>query len=381
MRRGWFLILLVSLALFPATRAAAAEPNAALKYWLAFANMNYDKDQEKILEEWNKVPLDAKTDKLLDNSRPHLLQMHRGAQIDRCDWGLDYEDGVSMLLPHLAKARNLTRIAALDIRREFARGNSAAAVQTGLDALAMARHTNADFTLISILVRIVNEATLFEALGAGLPKTDAASLTKLAAALDAPRGGGTVSESIKGEKEFMAKWLIRKLKEAESRKAGSYKEVFHEVLGIGISENPQDKARTQRVIDAGDTFEKAVKMLDDLMPVYDELVRIYALPAKEFDAQYPAYHKQTAEANPAAALLMPALEKVAASERRNRTQRALFRAAISIVQGGADKVKETMDPFGDGPFEYRAFDGGFELKSKYVYKGQPVTLTVGRETR
>src|SRR5947209_4020895 len=177
MRRGWFLILLMSLV--PLASAAGAEPNlganAALKYWLAFANMNFDKEQEKILEEWNKVPLDVKADKLLDNARPMLLQLHRGAQIERCDWGLDYEDGVGMLLPHLAKARNLTRVAALDIRRELARQNGPGAVQTGLDALTMARHTNSDFTLISILVRIVNEATVFEALATGLPKLDAAS--------------------------------------------------------------------------------------------------------------------------------------------------------------------------------------------------------------
>jgi hypothetical protein len=367
--------MVATLALFPAARAAAAEPNAALKYWLAFANMNYDKDQEKIIEDWNKVPLDAKTDKLLDNARVFLLQMHRGAQIEHCDWGLDYSDGVSMLLPHLGKARNLTRVAALDIRRELVRGNGPGAVQTGLDALTMARHTNSDFTLISILVRIVNEATIFEALAAGLPKLDAASLTKLAAFLDAPRGGGTVPESIKGEKEFMARWLIRKLQEAEEKKAGSYKEVLHAVLVP--SEAPEDKARTQRVLEAGDTYEKAIKLLENLMPVYDELVRIYSLPAKEFDSQYPAYAEKAKAANPAAELLMPALEKVAASERRNQTQRALFRAAIKIVQGGLDKVKETMDPFGDGPFEYRAIDGGFELKSKFKFKDQPVTLTVG----
>src|SRR5262245_26817054 len=283
MRRGWLLILLASQAMLHATRAAAAEPNAALKYWLAFANMKYDKDQEKIIEDWNKVPLDAKVDKLLDNSRVHLLQMHRGAQIEPCDWGLDYSDGVNMLLPHLGKARNLTRVAALDIRREFARGNGRGAVQTGLDALVMARHVNSDYTLISILVRIVNEATIFEALATGLPKVDAASLTKLAAALDAPRGGGSVVESIKAEKELMARWMIRQMKELEARKAGSYKEVFQ----LGMSESPEDKARTQRVLEASDTYEKAVKLLEDLMPVYDELVRLYALPAKEFDAQYP----------------------------------------------------------------------------------------------
>ena len=77
--------------------------------------------------------------------------------------------------------------------------------------------------------------------------------------------------------------------------------------------------------------------------------------------------------------MLPALEKVSASQRRNQAQRALMRAAIMIVQGGAEKTKETRDPFGDGPFEYRAFDGGFELKSKFQFKEKPVTLIVGKE--
>ena len=53
------------------------------------------------------------------------------------------------------------------------------------------------------------------------------------------------------------------------------------------------------------------------------------------------------------------------------------RAALAIVQGGPDKLKDSKDPFGDGPFQYRALDKGFELKSKLLVKGQPLTLTVG----
>jgi hypothetical protein len=36
------------------------------------------------------------------------------------------------------------------------------------------------------------------------------------------------------------------------------------------------------------------------------------------------------------------------------------------------------DPFGNGPFEYRAWEEGFELKSKLLFKGQAVMLTVGK---
>jgi hypothetical protein len=41
-------------------------------------------------------------------------------------------------------------------------------------------------------------------------------------------------------------------------------------------------------------------------------------------------------------------------------------------------AEEIQDPFGDGPFEYRALDKGFELKSKLLHHEKPVTLTVGQ---
>jgi hypothetical protein len=62
-----------------------------------------------------------------------------------------------------------------------------------------------------------------------------------------------------------------------------------------------------------------------------------------------------------------------------RTPPVLFRpkAAVAVVQGGPDRLKDIHDPFGDGPFEYRALEKGFELKSKLLYHEKTVTLTVG----
>jgi hypothetical protein len=69
-----------------------------------------------------------------------------------------------------------------------------------------------------------------------------------------------------------------------------------------------------------------------------------------------------------------------ATERRTQTRMALFKAALAVVQDGPDKLKDIKDPFGDGPFEYRALDKGFELESKLLYHEKPVTLTVGQRT-
>ena len=56
----------------------------------------------------------------------------------------------------------------------------------------------------------------------------------------------------------------------------------------------------------------------------------------------------------------------------------MLKAAIAIVQGGQEKLKDSKDPFGSGPFEYKpAEGGGFELRSKLTIKDGPVTLRVG----
>jgi hypothetical protein len=56
-------------------------------------------------------------------------------------------------------------------------------------------------------------------------------------------------------------------------------------------------------------------------------------------------------------------------------------AAVAVAHDGPEKLKEIRDPFGEGPFEYRKLESGFELKSKLKFDGEPVTLTVGARKR
>ena len=115
-----------------------------------------------------------------------------------------------------------------------------------------------------------------------------------------------------------------------------------------------------------------------LLPVYDELERLISLPPDQFDAQYPAFKERTKANNPLAGVFLPAVDQLLAKERRSEARMAMLLAAIAYVDGGEAKLKAIKDPFGSGPFEFRALDKGFELKSKYVYEGQPVTLAIGQ---
>jgi hypothetical protein len=372
------LFLALSLLLPTAAMGQSADAkvdlgaNAALKYWTAFALVpSLDKDQEKLLENCTKAPLDAAALSLLDKSQGSRVYLHRGAKLERCDWSEDYEEGIRLLLPHLSKSRTLSRLGALHVRHEFEQGHWQAGAEDIAALLKLARHLEMDHLIIPSLVGWSIERTAIEAAAPYLPELKPAVAETLSAVLDAPPTGATLPQMVHMEKEMGPMWLIQELKEAERHKKGSWKGVWDETFN-GTKEPEWEVAKSVR------TFEQAIKGLEEVLPVYDELEKMVALPWKEFDAQYPEFMRKAMAVNPVGGLLLPAMHKVTESKRRATTQLALFRAAIAIVQGDPDKIKDTKDPFGDGPFEYRALDKGFELKSKFLVEGQPLTLTVGQ---
>jgi hypothetical protein len=376
--RPWRLVaLLLSAALclpsFAAAQPPQAQPaadNAALKYWTAFALLPaLDKDQQKLLEGWNTAPLDAAALKLLERSRNSLVYLHRGAKLPRCDWAPAYEDGVFLVLPHLPRARSLARLAALHARHELEQGHWKAGAEDVTALLRLARHLKTDRMIIPHLVGYSIEALAIEAAAPYLPELKSA--LPEAAALAAPPAEATLPQMVALEKRIGATSLIQELQKAERHKKGSWQGVWKEIF-----DNPE--SRGPGALGAAKSFEQAVKLLEDLLPFYDELTKVAALPRKDFDAEYPEFVRKAKAANPLAGYVLPNMEKFAAAQRRAQARMALFQAALAVVRGGPDKLKDIQDPFGDGPFEYRALDKGFELKSKLLANGRPVTLVVGK---
>jgi hypothetical protein len=175
------------------------------------------------------------------------------------------------------------------------------------------------------------------------------------------------------EKRVGPIWLMQVLKKAERRKEGSWQDVWKELFSR--TEGPEeDLAKVQSV----KSFKDAIKLLEDLLPIYDRLAKEVALPWREFDDQHPEFAKKAKAANLLAGYILPDMARIVAMERRAQTRLALLKAALVVVKLGPDKLKDIKDPFGTGPFEYRAVGKGFELKSKLVFKGQPVTLMAGK---
>lgn len=370
---GFFFGLTLTVALM-ADRAWAQEKfelppisdNAALQYWQAFGTLPaFDADQEKKLENWVTTPLGVGTAKMLDGSQTSLMFLRRGSRMRECDWGLDYNEGISMHLPHLAKARTLARVAALDFRRNLAAGNMEAGGENLHGLMVLARHVGQDYTLVSALVcyaieNMVVDIVAPQALELKIPYADSV------AAYESLPPAPSLVHSVMCEK-FMASSIIAQLKEAEQKRAGSWREVWSAIVPHDMPEKLKDLQ----------SLDELVEVAEDFQGTYDELAKLLELPPKEFDAKYPEFAKRAGEANPITAILLPAMEKVVATQRRTQARLEMLLAAAAVVESGPEKLAEIADPFGDGPFGYRKLDEGFELSSKLVYEGKPVTLVIG----
>lgn len=245
------------------------------------------------------------------------------------------------------------------------------------DLLKLARVLETPPIMIVQLLGFMVETTAIEAAAPYLPRLKSVLPDVVSAALDALPARPTLPQLVLKEKQIGPEWLIQRLTEAEQHKKGSWEAAWKELF---LAPNEKGEDQNTELTQSARTFDQAIKMLKDLLPFSDELANVTALPPKEFDAQYPEFVQKVKATSPMAILIL-STNLTIASERRNQAQIALFKAAIAVVQNGPDKLKDIRDPFGDGPFEYRVLDKGFELKSKLLFNGQPVMLTIGNATK
>ena len=81
-----------------------------------------------------------------------------------------------------------------------------------------------------------------------------------------------------------------------------------------------------------ESIGEAIKMLEELTPICDELERFVALPNDQFDAKYPAFKQKTKADHKLAGLLLPAIDKVREKEIRTQIRRAMLLTAIAVAE-------------------------------------------------
>jgi hypothetical protein len=166
--------VLMFLSLAATARAQMKLPtetrNAALRYWLAFADLQdppADKATVELLEKTaagEAVWDEAKLGSILDKNETAIWRMQRATKLPECDWGLEYDLGPRASIAYVPKARVLARLNTLYGMRLAAKGETQKAVDTWLAGIRFSQHLASGGSLIFSLVAKMGLVSNFHAL-------------------------------------------------------------------------------------------------------------------------------------------------------------------------------------------------------------------------
>jgi len=171
------ILLLAGVPAGAQTKLPTETRNAALRYWLAFADLQdppADKTVADLLEKtaageaaWNEEKLGP----ILTANEDAIGRMQRATKLPDCDWGLEYDLGPRASIAYMPKARVLARLNTLEGMRLAAKGETQKAVDAWLAGIRFSQDVAKGGTLIFSLVAkramIANFKALDQAAEAG----------------------------------------------------------------------------------------------------------------------------------------------------------------------------------------------------------------------
>jgi hypothetical protein len=188
------LLALATVSVLTVGAHAQPSTNAALRYWMAFAEMK-DPPSGKdgiSLEQMDRIAaglasVDSRITALLDDNREALEIMRRATALPSCDWGLEYELGSTTPIAHLAKGRVLGRLNQLAGQRLAASNQWGQAVDVWIAGAKFSRHLAQGGSLIAVLSAhsILRPALNALVKAAAQPSLDAAHRSQIAAVVQA----------------------------------------------------------------------------------------------------------------------------------------------------------------------------------------------------
>ena len=386
------LCLLLTAALggrVSADSATRTDINPALLYWQAFAVLpDYTSQSYLFTNEWRGRALDEQFTALIQpyDTRFKLLEQ-AAAQKTACDWGYDLSQGPELLLPGLAKVKQIAQAARLRARWHLENGRPEAARDELLAAFALARQTSRGGVLIGSLVQIASENILLSGIAENWFRFTPETLKQLLDGLDSGPARGLVAECIPAERTSFRDWLIRKV-EGFQAASGSEAEalektrvLLHSFMDQGESPSGPDAPTPESILEsAGNTTAGLLERLREMAALYDEADALMKAPYAEFVPGIKAFNEKVAHhPNQLVRVFFPAFEKCRIKEFTIEVRLAMLRAAVAYRLSGATGLASVPDPVAQAPFGFRRFvfngaDRGFELRSKTALHEWPDTL-------
>jgi hypothetical protein len=182
MRTKWIAIAVFLLVgapfASPQAKRGTETHNAALRYWMAFAELQdppSDKGTAELLEKTaaSEAPWDeTKLGPILDKNEEAILLMQRATKLPECDWGLEYGRGSKASIAYVPRARVLARLNTLYGMRLAANGKTQDAIDSWLAGVRFSQHLTHGggliFALIGKMTLLSNLHALTQSAQAGL---------------------------------------------------------------------------------------------------------------------------------------------------------------------------------------------------------------------
>jgi hypothetical protein len=155
------IVVLLLLGLPGSASAQAKLPpetrNAALRYWMAFAEIKdppSDKVTQELLEKtaageaaWDEGKLGV----ILDANADAIGIFQRATKLPDCEWGIEYRQGPRASIAFVPRARVIARLNTLEGIREMSKGQGQEAVDTWLSGIHFAQDLTKGGSLIHTL--------------------------------------------------------------------------------------------------------------------------------------------------------------------------------------------------------------------------------------
>ena len=381
MNRVARFVLAVALIGVPAVAARGEDSpayvppdNAALQYWQGSASLG---EATKLrLQNFDTVALqgDALADVSDDN--PSIAFVHAGAAMGKCDWGLDLRKGPELLMPHLNMTRALAPLTLMRARYRFENGRWHDGLSDALATFEMAKDAGDTPVMISLLVRYRIDEMTIDTLARHLDRMDRPALDQLAKALETIPAPDPFKQVFPTESKYFIDWVVDRIDRMEREAAGDAGKWSQAVLSSKwLSE--QDAADMRR--DGVPSPAELKATLEAAKQLLGEDARMAEQPLAEQDPWLAGIEKRFGS-HRLMRNFVPSQVRSFLARRRWQAGHALLKAAVAVKRDGeaALQDKKYADPFADAPFTYRKTDGGgFELQSKLVIDGKPVTLVIG----
>jgi hypothetical protein len=291
------VLLLLSFSAPAQVKRPTETRNAALRYWLAFGEMqdpSADPEISLLLKRtaageipWNEAKLGA----ILDKNESAVLRMQRATKLPDCDWGIEYSDGPTASIAYAPKARVMASLNTLYGMRQAAKGNEQAAVQTWLYGIRfsqdIAKGGSLIFSIIAKLSLVPDLHAITQAIQSG--KLSRAQRHEIAQVVSALPESGFDWSSAEALEESGIELMLQNMEKSENP-ANAYAEI----MGKDVPPNLTFPTASDRA-----AFHKFAVSVTEA----------FQLPPDQTQSKLPALQKTLNSLNPFYPELVPALSR------------------------------------------------------------------------